>query len=466
MGTSSFLGVRSLNASEISVIRNEVLEWFLLGFGLQIPDNGLGRPTTITPLWLAAREKCGDCEMDEVLDALYNLGPDHAELSKFVEVGGGFQPVSFERRRNTPQWKDFFTRGDFRVKVLPAGRVRFQKLDELLGSARGSTEVGITSPDYQFARLAIDEARKSVSESDGRPHPKVGAVVVKNGRVLSTAHRGELAANHAEYIALEKKLSDEAVAGATVYTTLEPCTTRNHPKIPCAERLIERRVSRVVMGMLDPDTRITGRGQRKLRAAGIVTDFFPAGLMTEVEELNREFTRFCEQRSQAPEAQPGQSALRLTGSDPRVYMEVSEPTEAMFARTPFVLHNRGGDVAHNVQIHPVKLSRNAVTFESVAAIAPNDKAQVLPHIEGAGALAQHNIVYWLNRDWDTNGEIIEEWSVPVAITYEDFGKATFETRLCLVYLPIKDSFRKNHSGWPKDDSAILEVRNFEFRRVG
>jgi hypothetical protein len=58
--------------------------------------------------------------------------------------------------------------------------------------------------------------------------------------------------------------------------------------------LIERRVSRVVIGMLDPDPRITGRGQRKLRSANIVTDFFPSDLMQEVEELNREFTRHHE----------------------------------------------------------------------------------------------------------------------------------------------------------------------------
>ena len=145
--------------------------------------------------------------------------------------------------------------------------------------------------------MAIDEARRSAPEQDGRPHPLVGAVVVKNGQVLSAAHRGEAAGNHAEFIALEKKLSDEAVAGATVYTTLEPCTTRNHPKIPCAERLIERKVARVVIGMLDPDPRITGSGQRKLRRANIATAFFPEDLVPQVEEMNREFTRHCERQT-------------------------------------------------------------------------------------------------------------------------------------------------------------------------
>lgn len=144
--------------------------------------------------------------------------------------------------------------------------------------------------DWKFAKMAVEEARMSVPE-DARVHPKVGAVVVKDGRVLGRAHRGESPQSHAEFTLLEKKLPDAPLAGATVYTTLEPCTTRNHPKVPCANRLIERKVARVVIGMLDPDQRITGRGQRKLRDARIKVDTFPADLADEVEELNREFTR-------------------------------------------------------------------------------------------------------------------------------------------------------------------------------
>jgi pyrimidine deaminase RibD-like protein len=158
-----------------------------------------------------------------------------------------------------------------------------------------STAPSEEQDDRTYARLAIDEARKSVPENDGKPHPWVGAVVVKDGKVLSSAHRGEVPGNHAEFTALERNLSDVAVAGATVYVTLEPCTTRNRPKIPCADRLIERRIRRVVIGMLDPDDRIRGKGHRKLTNAGIEFSFFPHDLAMEVEELNREFTRFCEQ---------------------------------------------------------------------------------------------------------------------------------------------------------------------------
>jgi pyrimidine deaminase RibD-like protein/NTP pyrophosphatase (non-canonical NTP hydrolase) len=143
-----------------------------------------------------------------------------------------------------------------------------------------------------FMRMAVDEARKSRAE-DARPHPLVGAVVVRDGQVLAAGHRGEFTlGEHAEFTVLERKLAKETIAGATVYTTLEPCTSRNHPKIACVHRLIERKVARVVIGMLDPNPDITGKGQRALRDANVTTDLFPTALMSEIEDLNREFTRF------------------------------------------------------------------------------------------------------------------------------------------------------------------------------
>jgi pyrimidine deaminase RibD-like protein len=149
--------------------------------------------------------------------------------------------------------------------------------------------------DRIFSMMAIDEARKSVPE-DTRPHPRVGVVVVKDGKVISKAHRGEKPKCHAEYIALEAKLPDELVAGATVYTTLEPCTARKHPKIPCARRLIERKVARVVIGMLDPNPEIRGMGDQLLSDANIETQLFPRDLRSQVEELNREFIKSQKER--------------------------------------------------------------------------------------------------------------------------------------------------------------------------
>ena len=160
-----------------------------------------------------------------------------------------------------------------------------------LGLHSGTAQVlAGESDDRKFARLAIEEALKSVPE-DGRPHPRVGAIVVKNGRILSRAHRGENPKSHAEYAALDMKLSHDLIAGSTVYTTLEPCTTRKHPKIPCAQRLIDRKVARVVIGMLDPNPDIRGRGDQLLSDAGIETQLFPRDLRAQVEEMNREFIR-------------------------------------------------------------------------------------------------------------------------------------------------------------------------------
>jgi pyrimidine deaminase RibD-like protein/heat shock protein HspQ len=183
--------------------------------------------------------------------------------------------------------------------------------------------------DDHFARLAVDEARKSAAE-DERVHPMVGCVVVKDGRVLATAHRGEIGGNHAEFIALEKKLRDETLTGCTVYTTLEPCTTRSHPKIPCADRLIERKVARVVVGTLDPNPDIRGKGILKLRSANIITELFPHDLMAQIEELNREFIRKFGADSNAAQlpsqvVEPSQVLGRLTEKSRKAMIAALKP---------------------------------------------------------------------------------------------------------------------------------------------
>ncbi len=144
--------------------------------------------------------------------------------------------------------------------------------------------------DLDFMKLAVTQARQSNVE-DQHPPLFVGAVAVsKSGSLLEVAHRGEIeSGQHAEYTLLEMKLPDESLAGATIYTTLEPCTIRNPPKLPCVEWIINRKVSRVVIGMLDPNPVVRGRGYIKLRDANIITEFFEQSLIVQLEELNHKF---------------------------------------------------------------------------------------------------------------------------------------------------------------------------------
>jgi pyrimidine deaminase RibD-like protein len=142
-----------------------------------------------------------------------------------------------------------------------------------------------TTLDVEFCELAIAEARKSIAEDDGKPHPYVGVVIVRDGKILATGFRGESGSgDHGEYCAL-KKVNEADVQGATVYTTLEPCSERNPPKKSCTERLISAKVARVVSGSADKDESVYGHST--LVEAGIEIGFFPHDLMQELLVLNK-----------------------------------------------------------------------------------------------------------------------------------------------------------------------------------
>ena len=101
------------------------------------------------------------------------------------------------------------------------------------------------------------------------PNPRVGAVVVANGRIVGSGATQPPGGAHAERVALSE--AGPAAAGATVYTTLEPCDHEGRTA-PCTDAIIGADVARVVVGVGDPDPEVSGRGLESLRRAGLVVE--------------------------------------------------------------------------------------------------------------------------------------------------------------------------------------------------
>ena len=121
--------------------------------------------------------------------------------------------------------------------------------------------------DEFFIDRAIDFAWMAAGKT--QPNPLVGALVVKDGRILGEGYHQKYGEDHAESIALER--AGESARGGTLYVTLEPCAhTGNTP--PCVDEVISNGVGRVVIPTLDPDERVNGRGVRMLRERGIQVD--------------------------------------------------------------------------------------------------------------------------------------------------------------------------------------------------
>lgn len=146
-----------------------------------------------------------------------------------------------------------------------------------------------TAPDEdeRFMRFALREAAKG--EGRTSPNPAVGAVIVRAGRVLARGWHHAAGEPHAEIEALRALRNPTAARGATIYVTLEPCSTHGRTP-PCTEAILRAGLARVVVGATDPNPRHAGGGLRVLADAGVAVR---AGVLEdECRRLNRAFNRW------------------------------------------------------------------------------------------------------------------------------------------------------------------------------
>jgi diaminohydroxyphosphoribosylaminopyrimidine deaminase/5-amino-6-(5-phosphoribosylamino)uracil reductase len=128
----------------------------------------------------------------------------------------------------------------------------------------GTADMPVTPADDRFLGAALELAERGLFTTT--PNPRVGCVIVRDGRVIARGWHERAGGPHAEAMALAN--ASESVAGATCYVSLEPCAHVGRTP-PCANALIEARVGRIVAAMEDPDVRVGGRGFELLRQAGI-----------------------------------------------------------------------------------------------------------------------------------------------------------------------------------------------------
>ncbi|WP_028561347.1 bifunctional diaminohydroxyphosphoribosylaminopyrimidine deaminase/5-amino-6-(5-phosphoribosylamino)uracil reductase RibD [Paenibacillus pinihumi] len=139
--------------------------------------------------------------------------------------------------------------------------------------------------DEYYMGLALELAAKAKGQTG--INPVVGCVIVKAGRIVGVGTHLKRGTGHAEVHALA--MAGSEAEGATVYVTLEPCSHHGLTP-PCCERIIEAKAARVVIAMVDPNPKVSGRGVSRLRDQGI--DVQTGILESEARRLNEAFIKY------------------------------------------------------------------------------------------------------------------------------------------------------------------------------
>jgi len=137
----------------------------------------------------------------------------------------------------------------------------------------------------KFMKKAMELAKGGSGRTN--PNPLVGAVVVKDGEIVAEGFHEMLGCAHAEAAAIKNAKRD--LSGGTMYVNLEPCSHYGRTP-PCANAIVQAGIAQVVVAMEDPNPKVSGRGIRKLRDAGI--NVITGVLENEAKKLNEIFIKY------------------------------------------------------------------------------------------------------------------------------------------------------------------------------
>ncbi|MFC1917832.1 bifunctional diaminohydroxyphosphoribosylaminopyrimidine deaminase/5-amino-6-(5-phosphoribosylamino)uracil reductase RibD [Chloroflexota bacterium] len=143
--------------------------------------------------------------------------------------------------------------------------------------------------DEDYMKLALRLARRGLGRTS--PNPMVGAVIVKDNRIIGEGYHRYFGGKHAEINAIEQ--AGEDVAGATIYVTLEPCSHYGKTP-PCVDAVIKHQLGRVVIGVLDPNPLVSGKSVKMLKEQGIAVTV--GVLETDCRELNEAHFKYMSTR--------------------------------------------------------------------------------------------------------------------------------------------------------------------------
>jgi len=152
----------------------------------------------------------------------------------------------------------------------------------------------------ELMEMAYKESLFSINEHQHKPDPLVGAILTTvDGKILATSHRGELRiGEHCEFTLIERKLKAENLKGCHLYVTLEPCIdkVRTKPKRGCATHIFKARLSKVFIGIRDPDIDIENEGANELIAKGIIVEDFHTEIADKIRKSLTDFIKYKEEQ--------------------------------------------------------------------------------------------------------------------------------------------------------------------------